>query len=86
MADMLVSDSMTERERKGKTRTKGKYRQLSQPPAGHFSLQTDCAEKGTHVHLCWVRMSALSQHTLLFLPQDFWQVMDMILNYRAFLS
>lgn len=50
MTEMLVSDSVTERERKGKICPKGKYRQLSQPSAGDFSLQTDCAEEGTRVH------------------------------------
>lgn len=50
MTEMLVRDLMIERERKGKMLPKGKYRQLSQPSAGDFSLQADCAEKGARVH------------------------------------
>ena len=86
MTELLVSDLVTERERKELVLW-GNTEGLTQPRERDLSVQTDCVQRKVPTSIlcvgvdCWRERPG--QHALEFMLQDCWQVMEMHLKYRA---
>lgn len=86
MTELLVSDLVTERERKELVLW-GNTEGLSQIPAGDFSLQTDCVQRKVPTSTLCVGADGWHEHpgqdALEFMLHDCWRVMEMHLKHRT---